>query len=99
MVKIESHKVNFKDKAQSKVGSMDNLLGTAGKVRPPPPRGRSMLCTLLLMPHFYMNTLCVESQVTFGLKKDLQTSANSQMRMNPWVHAHLGVCRRQQIYD
>ncbi|XP_056440019.1 microtubule-associated protein 4 isoform X5 [Gadus chalcogrammus] len=31
VVKIESHKVNFKDKAQSKVGSMENLLGTAGK--------------------------------------------------------------------
>ena len=34
-VKIESHKVNFKDKAQSKVGSMDNLGGSPGKVRPP----------------------------------------------------------------
>ncbi|KAJ3611536.1 hypothetical protein NHX12_021551 [Muraenolepis orangiensis] len=30
-VKIESHKVNFKDKAQSKVGSMENLVGAPGK--------------------------------------------------------------------
>ncbi|CAL8292220.1 unnamed protein product [Lota lota] len=31
VVKIESHRVNIKDKAQSKVGSMDNLGGTPGK--------------------------------------------------------------------
>lgn len=29
-IKIESHKVNFKDKAQSKVGSMDNVSHTPG---------------------------------------------------------------------
>lgn len=29
-VKVESHKVNFKDKAQSKVGSMDNLSHSPG---------------------------------------------------------------------
>lgn len=37
-VKIESHKVSFKDKAQSKVGSMDNVSHSPGggniKVRP-----------------------------------------------------------------
>ena len=29
-VKIESHKVSFKDKAQSKVGSMDNVSHSPG---------------------------------------------------------------------
>lgn len=29
-IKIESHKVNFKDKAQSKVGSMDNVSHAPG---------------------------------------------------------------------
>jgi len=29
-VKIESHKVNFREKSQSKVGSMDNVSHSAG---------------------------------------------------------------------
>lgn len=47
-VKIESHKVSFREKAQSKVGSMDNLSHSPGggnvKVRLPHMKTSLLLC-------------------------------------------------------
>lgn len=71
-MKIESHKVNFREKAQSKVGSMDNVSHSPGggniKVRSQPDT-----CTLCLRPSESTELFLISQQTKEESVKTMNT--------------------------